>query len=257
MVTKSSLNQLYLSACKDGYTEDLVSVFHLDKLFMEIKNVSFNIKNPSATEKEAIPSVALATENLSKDNFSIIKSIGCRFHDKVERSHLCSNYYVCKWIYILSTHCCQYFNIKLISGCHYDFDLIETEEIPFEEMVENLNVSKNYNFLYNNLREKMQDLTTASFPALEGGLSLNVRQQPVWNRPLNKTDHKVNAPQKTIPNKDDNFPPLGGLQNVVTEKTLGTKGNGWQKNTSYGKGNTEQLNTNVKKMAKGRGYDGK
>lgn len=138
MITNSSLYQLYQAsvkhACKEHFNS-LLSVFHLDKLLMELKNVSYNIKHRHENIK-AIPSVAMATDYLAKDMISTIKSIGCNFHENLEHAHICSNYYICKWIYILSTHCCQYFNIKLVSGCHFDFDLTNSES-SVEEIIEN------------------------------------------------------------------------------------------------------------------------
>jgi len=253
MVTRSSLNQLYLSACKDGYTEDLVSVFHLDKLFMETKNISYSLQNPNAAEK-AIPSVAIATDYLSKDMFNTIKSIGCYFHDKLGHAHVCSNYYICKWIYIFSTHCCQYFNVKLVSGCHYDFDLSKQE-------VEDVD---NETFLNHRLKEKPQDLTNNSFPALKlGRSSTTATNQPVWNRPVQKSDFELSAPDKTMLDEDFNFLPLGGLHTFTPEESPTNEMNVWPKRASHSESIVGQVqlrdavrlgHKSPKKLSRGRGF---
>lgn len=256
MTTSSSLFQLYQSAVKYADKSDfnrLLSVYHLDKLFMEMKNVSHDIKHPNKNEK-ALPSVAMATDNLTKDMINIMTSIGCRFHEELGYNHVCSNYYICKWIYIISTHCCQYFDMQYISGCHYDFNLSATE-FSLEKSIENLYVSKHDSFINNSSEKKMQSLTPDSFPALDGGLS--TVQQPVWSRP----EHKVNTHNKTTLNKNDNFPPLGHSHNVIPENlTVGM--NSWRHNTGRGKDiisnvqncNTSQLNENSKKSG-GRGFN--
>jgi len=249
MITNLSLFQLYKSVVQYADRSDfnrLLSVYHLDKLFMEMKNVSHEIQHPNKIEK-ALPSVALATDNLTKDVINTIVSIGCSYHEKLGYSHVCSNYYVCKWIYIISTHCCQYFNIKFIPGCHYDFNLSVTE-VPFEKDFNNLKISKSDNTPNNIPRKKSQDLTACSFPSLEGGLSINV-QCPIWNRP----EHKVNTFKNNISIKDNNFPPLGNSQKVTPEAFPGVVGmNSWRSNAGRGRGiisqvqnnNTSQLNEN-------------
>lgn len=232
MITSSSLYQLYLSSVKYAdrdHFNNLLRVFHLDKLFMELKNKSYKIRHPEKSEM-AVPSVAMATDNLTKDMFNTIISIGCNFHEKLEHAHICSNYYVCKWIYIFSTHCCQYFDIKLIDGCHYNFGLSDTA-IPFEENIESINISKKQNYLANYVEEKSQTLTAKSFPALEGGLSSSIKK-PTWNRP----EHKVKPPNETIKNKDDNFPPLGNSQKAITENNPIIGMNSWHSSSSRGRG---------------------
>lgn len=255
MITSSSLYQLYLSsvknACKDHFNS-LISIFHLDKLFMELKNISHDIRHKDENIK-AVPSVAMATDNLTRDMFNTIKSVGCNFHEKLEHAHICSNYYVCKWIYIFSTHCCHYFNIKLVSGCHYDFDLSNSEK-PIEEVIENLNISKNFNFSTNYSEDNPPTLTANSFPALKGKLSTST-QKPTWSRP----EVKVKLQNESITNRDNNFPPLGNLQKAVSESNSNIGMNSWcynngrDKCTTQIRNNTAQLNESPKKSAKGRG----
>lgn len=235
-------------ADKDDFN-NLLRVYHLDKLFMELKNVSHKIKYPGIDEI-ALPSVAMATENLAKDMLNTIKSIGCAFHEKLEQAHVCSNYYVCKWIYIISTHCCQYFNIKLVPGCHFDFNLSQTE-IPVEQKIENLNISKN-DFVNLSLKKQPQDFSANNFPALKGGPSSSVLQKPVWGRP----EQKINPPSKTISNKSDNFPPLGSSQKSILENATTTETNSWQKTTGCGRSilNPNHQSENSKRSSKGRGF---
>lgn len=266
MITTSSLYQLYQSAVKTAYKDDFnkfLRIYHLDKLFMEVKNKSHNIRYPDVFEK-ALPSVAMATESLSKDMFDTIKFIGCEFHEKHEHAHVCSNYYVCKWIYIFSTHCCQYFNIKLVSGCHFNFDLSRIQT-PVEEIIENLNISKINHFKDYNLEKQSQALTPDDFPAIIGELSTTSTQYPIWNKPAFKPDHKMNTPNKTVLNNDNNFPPLGEPQKVILDKKPTTNINSWQKNTSYSKdivnkihtNDVNQLNINPNKLSRGRGFNKK
>lgn len=230
MITSSSLYQLYHSVVVNARKEDFDSffkVYHLDKLLMEIKNVSYSIMKPDADEK-AIPSVAMATDYLSKDMFNTVKSIGCSFHDKLEVAHVCSNYYVCKWIYIFSTHCCQYFNVKLISGCHYDFDLSKQE---YEIAVDSETV------LNSSPIEKSHPLTINSFPAPKGISSTMITEQPVLRKIVIKSDHKECTHNKTTCltsiNKNSNFPPLSGLQSYIPEKTTATEKNVWARRANH------------------------
>lgn len=225
MITSASLYQLYqstvLNASKDDFN-NLFKIYHLDKLFMELKNVSYNIKFPTKNEK-ALPSVAMATESLTKDMFNTIISIGCDFHEKLEHAHVCSNYHVCKWIYIFSTHCCQYFDIKLIPGCHYDFDLSKIV-IPVEENIDNFKITTKKDTFVKYYSEKIsQDKTNNSFPPLEGGSSSTIIQQSTWS----KFEQKVDSNCTTLLNTSNNFPPLGNLQNATFQET--SIGNSWHK----------------------------
>lgn len=255
MITNSSLYKLYQCAVKypdENDFNNLIKVYHLDKLFMELKNVSYKFKNPH-DDDNAIPSVAIATDNLTKDMFNTVKTIGCTFHEQLEYSHVCSNFYVCRWIYILSTHCCQYFNINLVPGCHFDFDLSKTEE-QIEEPLEKLSISNEYPFM-KFIPKKSEDLSANSFPALDGGPS-TVMHQPIWSRPV---EQKLTTLNKTVSSKDDkdNFPPLGNSQRTIPKTTIGN--NSWPKNASRGRGiinavlnnNTSQMSETLKN-SKGR-----
>jgi len=215
---------------------------------MELKNMSYNIKNPVSIEK-ALPSVSLATDYLSKDMFSTIKSVGCFFHINLQYEHICSNYFVCKWIYIISTHCCQYFNIDLISGCHYDFDLSKTK-LPAGEIIDSQTVSPTTYFMNNDKEKKSQALTANSFPALDGVLSTNI-QQPMWSRP----EHKINTLTKPVANKEDEFPPLGNSQRPIPENSSITEKNSWYTNFGHGRGVKHVQNSESSKTtSKGRGF---
>lgn len=249
MITSSSLYQLYQSAVKYPERDDfnnLIKVYHLDKLFMELKNVSYKFKNPYDDDK-AIPSVTIATDNLTKDMFNTIKSIGCTFHEKLEYAHVCSNFFVCKWIYILSTHCCQYFNIKLIAGSHYDFDLPKAE-IQILENFDKLDISNDYLFM-NEANKKSQDFTTNNFPSLDGKSS-TVVHQPVWNRPI---EQKLTAHNKMVSSKDDkdSFPPLGCSQRAIPENDPTIGKNSWYKNAGQ-KNKLPQGNKTTKNTNRGR-----
>jgi len=256
MITKASLFKLFNSAVTDVVLRtdfnNIIRVYHLDKLFMELKNACYKVKHPD-TNDLALPSVAMATDSLSKDVLSTIKTIGCNFHENLEHIHGCSNYFVCKWINILSAHCCRYIDIELASGCHYDFDLSETES-PFEERLDKMCISK---FAANYSDEeinKPNNLAANSFPALEGKLA--TVQRPVWNKP----EHKPKTNSKTITKKEDNFPPLGDSKSIQI-KAPAPVINSWGKNAGRGRGiisqvqsnNQNQLNANSKLTSKGRG----
>ncbi|XP_029345597.1 protein maelstrom homolog [Acyrthosiphon pisum] len=257
MITSSSLFKLFESAVRDAERTDfnnIIRVYHLDKLFMELKNACYKVKHPG-TDDLALPSVAMATDSLSKDVLSTIKTIGCHFHEKLEHIHGCSNYFVCKWINILSAHCCRFIDIELVSGCHYDFDLSKTES-PLEECFDKINISK-FAANYSDDREinKPNTLAANSFPALEGKLA-TVIQKPIWNKP----EYKANTNSKTITNKEHNFPPLGDSKSIQINAPVPVI-NSWCKNAGRGKGiisqvqsnNQNQLNANSKQTSKGRG----
>jgi len=255
MITSSSLFKLFESAVRDAERSDfnnIIRVYHLDKLFMKLKNACYKVKNPG-THDLALPSVAMATDSLSKDVVNTIKTIGCSFHEKLELAHVCSNYFVCKWINILSAHCCRYVDIELVSGRHYDFDLPKTD-CPVEERFEKINISK---FAVDNFDNKEinepETLGADSWPSLEG-TSTNI-PKPIWNRPV----CNENANGKTIANKEDNFPQPGELKNAPV--TAMTAMNSWWKIAGHGRGvisqvnsdNQNQLNDNSKPTSKGRG----
>ncbi|XP_025203566.1 protein maelstrom 2-like [Melanaphis sacchari] len=257
MITSISLYKLFESAVMDAERHDfnnIIRVYHLDKLFMELKNRCHQIRHPE-TDDLAIPSVAMATDYLSKDVFSTIKSIGCNYHEKLENSHACSNFFVCKWIHILSAHCCRYFNIKFESGCHYNFDISEIKN-PTEENFDKFNISK-FSDLYIDIEtDKPKTLATNSFPTLKG-TSTTVNQKPVWNKP----ECKVNTNSKTITKEVNNFPPLGDSK-TIQKNTPSTETNSWSKNAGRGRGvisqvqsnSQNQLNENSKQLNKGRGF---
>ncbi|KAL4091966.1 hypothetical protein QTP88_026561 [Uroleucon formosanum] len=257
MITNASLFKLFESAVEDPERTDfnnIIRVYHLDKLFMKLKNACYKVKHPD-TDNLALPSVAMATDSLSKDVLSSIKTIGCNFHENLEHIHGCSNYFVCKWINILSAHCCRYFDIKLVSGSHYDFDLSKTES-PIEEHLDKINISE-FAANYSNDIEinKPNTLAANSFPALEGKLA-TITQKPIWNKP----EYKANTNSKTITNIEDNFPPLGDLKNTQTNAPIPVI-NSWCKNAGRGRGivsqiqsnNQNQLNANSKQTSKGQG----
>ncbi|VVC36836.1 Hypothetical protein CINCED_3A011217 [Cinara cedri] len=212
-VTFSSLYQLYQSAVSSPLDKavfgNIFKVYHLDKLFMEIKNKAYSLVNPDCKDK-ALPSVALASDSLTKDMLNAIKIIGCTFHDRLQQAHVCSNYFVCKWIYIFSTHCCHYLNIKLKPSFHYDFDLSYLE-IPIvhdvRQNIEDLEISKSYVTSY----EKQKKKDANKFPALGG--KPTVVQQTTWGKP--------NKPaEPLVPNKkSNNFPPLSSSNKNALEHT--------------------------------------
>jgi len=256
-ITSTSLSKLFASAVRDaGRTDfsDIIRVYHLDKLFMKLKNACYKVKHPDTVDL-ALPSVAMATDSLSKDVLTTIKTIGCDFHEKLEHIHGCSNYFVCKWIHILSAHCCRYIDIELISGCHYDFDLSKTESTTFEEHFNKMNISK-FAANYSDDKEINEPNTLAanSFPALEGKLA-TVIQKPIWNKP----EYKANTNSKTITNKEDNFPPLGDSKSIQINASVPVQNN-WCQNAGRGRGiisqvqsnNQNQLNANSKLTSKGR-----
>jgi len=257
MITSASLYQLFQSAVKDADRDDfnnIIRVYHLDKLFMELKNVSHTIRHPE-TDDLAIPSVAMATDNLKNDVLNSIVSIGCNFHEKLEQPHVCSNYFVCKWIYILSAHCCRYFDIKHVSGCHYDFDLSETES-PIEYFGKINNSKVAVDFSNDTEINKSKALAPNSFPALKGKLT-TVIQKPIWSKP----ELKANTNNKPITNKEHNFPPLGDCKKTIQKNAPETETNSWCNNVGRGRGliskvqnnNQNQLNENSKQPCKGRG----
>ncbi|XP_022163726.1 protein maelstrom homolog [Myzus persicae] len=256
MITSASLFNLFKSAVEDAGRTDfnnIIRVYHLDKLFMQLKNACYKVKHPD-TDDLALPSVALATDSLSKDVLTTIKTIGCNFHEKIDYPHVCSNYFVCKWINILSAHCCRYFDIKLVTGSHYDFDLSKYCS-SIEEHLEKISISK-FALEYDDDIEvdKSNTLAPNSFPALEGKLS-TVIPKPIWNKP----EYKTNTNGKTIANKEENFPPLGDLKNMKKNAPVTAK-NSWCKNTGRGRGisqvqsnNQHQLNENSNQPSKRRG----
>lgn len=257
MITKTSLFKLFASAVKNAQMavfNTLIKVYHLDKLFMELKNRCHKIQNPES-EDLALPSVAMATDNLSIDVLSTITSIGCNYHESLENYYVCSNFFVCKWIYIVSAHCCRYFDIKLVPGCHYEFDLSEIEN-PVEEYFDKLNISKfSANFSIATEIDKTI-YTINNFPALENKSS-NVVQKPVWNKP----ESKANTNHEIVTNEVNDFPPLGDSKSIQ-KSTPTTETNDWFKNAGRGRGimnqvqnnNQNQSNENSKQPYKGRGY---
>ncbi|XP_027841181.2 protein maelstrom 2-like [Aphis gossypii] len=251
MITGTSLFKLFGSAVKNAdrnYFNNIIRVYHLDKLLMELKNRCHKIRYPES-EDLALPSVAMATDTLTKDVFSTIISIGCNYHEKLEHSHVCSNFFVCKWIHIVSAHCCRYFDIKLAPGCHYDFDLSEIEN-PIEENFDKLNISKfSANFSINSEIDKSIS-ATSNFPALDNKSS-NAIQKPVWNKP----ESRANTNRETATNQVNNFPPLGDPQSIQNI-TPTTETNDWFRNTGRGRGiiNQNQSNENSQQPYKGRGY---
>ncbi|XP_060874198.1 protein maelstrom homolog [Metopolophium dirhodum] len=254
MITRESLFKLFKTVIRDAEKTDfnnIIRVYHLDKLFMELKNTCYKVKHPD-TNDLALPSIAMATNSLSKDELTTIKTIGCNFHEKLEHIYGCSNYFVCKWIHILSAHCCRYIDIQLVSGCHYDFDLSKTES-PFEEHFDKMKISK-FAANYSDEREinKPNTLAANSFLAIEGKL-VTVIQKPIWNKP----EYKANTNCKTFTNKKDNFPPLGDSKSIQINAPAPVI-NCRCKNAGRGRGviskvqsnNRNQLNANSKQTSK-------
>lgn len=210
MITNLSLFYLYKSVVQYATRDDfnrLLSVYHLDKLFMEMKNVAYEIRHPKINEK-ALPSVAMATDSLTRDLITTDPNIGCSYHEKLGYSHVCSNYYVCKWIFILSTHCCQYFNIKLEPGCHYDFDL-SIKETPVEKAIDNLNIAKAD--VFNNISNKRQHaLTTNNDSSVESNPTTN--QQTTANRP---ECHNIDTLKEIRSTQGQAFSPFDNPQNCA------------------------------------------
>jgi len=251
MITSSSLFKLFESAVRDAERDDfnnMIRVYHLDKLFMNLKNACYKVKYPNKDDL-ALPSVAMATDSLTKDVITTVKTLGCKFHENLDAVHVCSNYFVCKWINIISAHCCRYFDIELVPGYHYDFDLSKIVSMV-EENIDNINVSK-LSIVYSDDSEINKPKTFVSnsdFPAIECKSSTLI-QKPVWNKP------KTNS--ETITIKEDNFLTLGDPKNSpVTEM------NSWHKIVGRGRGvirqvqsnNQNQLNESSNQPFKGRGF---
>ncbi|KAL4083257.1 hypothetical protein QTP88_028587 [Uroleucon formosanum] len=257
MITSSSLFKLFESAVLDAERSDfnnIIRVYHLDKLFMKLKNACYKVKNPGARDL-ALPSVAMATDSLTKSVMNTIKSTGCNFHERLELAHVCSNFFVCKWINILSTHCCRYVDVELISGRHYDFDLSKINS-PVEEHFEKINISKlTADHSDNKVINEPKTLEASSLPTLEGKFSTDI-QKPTWN----KIECEENKNSKTITNEEDNFHQLDeskDIQNNARETSL----NSWWRVAGRGRGvisqvnsnNQNQLNEKPKPSSKGRG----
>lgn len=261
--TTASLFQLCKTAMNSHIKKDdfnnILRVYQLDKLFMEIKNASHSSVHLDSDEM-AIPSVAIATDNLNKNLLNTIKTIGCTFHEKLEHPHICSNYYICKWIYIFSIHSCHYFNIKLVSDCHYDFDLSKTD-IPIKPVVYNAN-SNNYVEYF----KGKKNLPINNFSVLEG--KSTVDQQSIFNWPEHRK-HIQEIPAGLVSNKDDKFPlldslvintdnpPLDSSQIPIPEATVDI----WAQRESRGRGSSIVESNNLlplsnisKKTFRGRGF---
>lgn len=211
--TFCSMYQLYKTAVRNPMDKtefgNIVKVYHLDKLFMEVKNLAHSLVNPHSDEK-ALPSVALASDSLAKDLTNTISSVCCNFHKHFDQLPVCSNYYVCKWIYILSTHCCHYFNIKLQPGFHYDFNLFNMD-IPIQNITHDIDNVKISNSYIPNV--KNNNAVTDKFPALGG--SSTVVQQSMWGK-----QNKSAIQSHISSNSNSNFPPLNNIQKTITEKPI-------------------------------------
>jgi len=133
MITRASLSKFFESAVRGterSNFNNIIRVYHLDKLFMDLKNACYKIKHPDKDEL-ALPSVNMASSCFLKLVISTFETIGCCFHEQLELYDNCSNCYTCKWINILSSHCCPYLDIQLVPGCHFDFRLPKTDS-PIE-----------------------------------------------------------------------------------------------------------------------------
>ncbi|XP_060873963.1 uncharacterized protein LOC132947728 [Metopolophium dirhodum] len=96
----------------------------------------------------ALPSIAIATNSLSKDELTTIKTIGCNFHEKLEHIY----------------------------------------ESPFEEHFDKMKISKfAANYSDEKEINKPNTLAANSFLALEGKL-VTVIQKPIWNKPEYKAN---------------------------------------------------------------------
>jgi len=255
MITSSSLLKLFECTVRDAERErddfnNIIRVYHLDKLFMNLKNACYKFKHPN-TDDLVLPDVIMATHYLSQfvvSGISKFKTLGCNFHENVDRFDICSNYFVCKWIYIISAHCCPYFDIELISGYHYDFDLSKIVS-PVEENIDEINISKfSFDFFDDCQIDKPKTfLSNSDLPTIEGKLS-NVIQKPVL--------HKPNTNSETLTNKEDNLPRLGDSKNAPVNAM-----NSWSRTVVRGRGVISQvqsriqnqLNENSNQPFKGRG----
>lgn len=263
MITSASLFKLFESAVRDAERSDfnnIIRVYHLDKLFMNLKNACFKVKHPGKVEL-ALPSVAMATDALSKDVLTVMKTVGCDFHEKLDDIHVCSSYYVCKWIHILSAHCCRYFDIQLVPGCHFAFDLSKTDS-SVEERFGKMNISKCSVDCSNNNNNINKPITVAdnrAFPPLGGELSA-VIQKPIRNVP----EYESNKNSKITTDDKDNYLQLGDLKNIQKDAPVPVV-NRWQENAGRGRGvigqirsnNQNQLNESPKQPSKGRGFIGR
>ena len=62
--------------------------------------------------------------------FSILYlGMACNWHDYDERPQFCSLQKIKSWAYVLSNHCCEEFNIELISQRHKPIDTMEEKAV--------------------------------------------------------------------------------------------------------------------------------
>ena len=62
--------------------------------------------------------------------FSILYSgMACNWHDYDERPQFCSLQKIKSWAYVISNHCCEEFNIELISQRHKPIDTMEEKAV--------------------------------------------------------------------------------------------------------------------------------
>ena len=55
--------------------------------------------------------------------------MACNWHDYDERPQFCSLQKIKSWAYVMSNHCCEEFNIELISGRHKPKDSMEEQAV--------------------------------------------------------------------------------------------------------------------------------
>lgn len=96
MGTRASLSKLFESVVRGAEESDfnnIIRVYHLDKLFMNLKNACCNVRHPDKDEL-ALPFVQMASFCFKKVVIGTIESLGCSFHEKDELYESCSNYFV-------------------------------------------------------------------------------------------------------------------------------------------------------------------
>jgi len=247
MITSASLFRLFESAVRGVGRSDfnnIIRIYHLDKLFMNLKNACYKVKHPGADEL-ALPSVSMASLCFSKVVIETIESIGCNFHEQFELFDNCSNYFICKWINILSAHCCRYLDIELVPGCHYDFCLSKTES-SIENKFGKMKISK-FSTDYSHNMQIDKPITVAensAFPAVEGELS-TVIQKPIRNMPENKSN--TNSDSST--DNKDNFLQLSDLKNIQKGAPVTVMKN-WKENAGHGRSVISQLRSENQKINK-------
>ncbi|KAJ0176264.1 hypothetical protein K1T71_008438 [Dendrolimus kikuchii] len=114
------IQNFIMQLCRNaGEDDSLFRVYKLDFLFFTL------INGIRTKEDEGFPKESLALVQLKKDVFKYTPRLGCKHHEEIDKSVMCTSSRTKRWAYTVLDSCCPLIDVQVQPGKHvpHDYDM--------------------------------------------------------------------------------------------------------------------------------------